>query len=254
MAGFPHMQLDRFLPALVRAGFRVATCEPVPDKVPHGKRAVVRVGPQSQRRTGCAELRDSTDPADAHDLHARAVPDSHAGHGGSGDRCITVAFFSPRETAGKFWPMEAVEHSGCSLHYEIVLWARLNGESTCGLPPATCKMQRYRTLFAWQYIAAGGISSSMVGIQATSEVAATPGDAMPDAARHSSRTAEPSIPVAAGVSICAEIASRLETGLFVRKAISGADPVAQAPVHLRNTEENGRRPAFDRIVGGTCRP
>ena len=45
MAGFPHMHLDRFLPALVKAGFRVATCEPVTDKPPPGKPAVVHVGP-----------------------------------------------------------------------------------------------------------------------------------------------------------------------------------------------------------------
>ena len=45
MAGFPHMQLDRFLAALVGAGFRVATAEPVTDQPPHRKPAVVRVGP-----------------------------------------------------------------------------------------------------------------------------------------------------------------------------------------------------------------
>lgn len=44
MAGFPHMHLDRFLPALVRAGFRVATCEPVVDVSLPGKPAVVRIG------------------------------------------------------------------------------------------------------------------------------------------------------------------------------------------------------------------
>jgi hypothetical protein len=37
MAGFPHMQLDRFLTALVGAGFRVATAEPVFHKPPAGK-------------------------------------------------------------------------------------------------------------------------------------------------------------------------------------------------------------------------
>jgi len=42
MAGFPHMQLDRFLPALVGAGFRVATAEPVLDKPAPAKPAVVR--------------------------------------------------------------------------------------------------------------------------------------------------------------------------------------------------------------------
>jgi DNA mismatch repair protein MutS len=44
VAGFPHMQLDRFLSALVRAGFRVATAEPVPYKLPPTVSAVVRVG------------------------------------------------------------------------------------------------------------------------------------------------------------------------------------------------------------------
>jgi len=42
MAGFPHMQLKRFLTALVGAGFRVATAEPVMDKPLPGKPAVVR--------------------------------------------------------------------------------------------------------------------------------------------------------------------------------------------------------------------
>lgn len=42
MAGFPHMQLDPLLTALVKAGFRVATCEPVIDKPLPGKPAVVR--------------------------------------------------------------------------------------------------------------------------------------------------------------------------------------------------------------------
>lgn len=41
MAGFPHMHLDRFLTALVGAGFRVATCEPVIDRPLLGKPAVV---------------------------------------------------------------------------------------------------------------------------------------------------------------------------------------------------------------------
>lgn len=42
MAGFPHMHLDRFLKALVQAGFRVATCEPVFDRPLSGKAEVVR--------------------------------------------------------------------------------------------------------------------------------------------------------------------------------------------------------------------
>ena len=42
MVGFPHMHLDRFLTALVGAGFRVATAEPVFDKSPPGKPAIVR--------------------------------------------------------------------------------------------------------------------------------------------------------------------------------------------------------------------
>ena len=42
MAGFPHMHLDRILTALVGAGFRVATAEPVIDKPVPGKPAVVR--------------------------------------------------------------------------------------------------------------------------------------------------------------------------------------------------------------------
>ena len=45
MAGFPHMHLDRFLTALVRAGFRVATCEPVFDKPLTAKPEVVRWNP-----------------------------------------------------------------------------------------------------------------------------------------------------------------------------------------------------------------
>lgn len=44
IAGFPRVHLDRFLSALVKAGFRVATCEPVIDKPTSGKPAVVRVG------------------------------------------------------------------------------------------------------------------------------------------------------------------------------------------------------------------
>ena len=42
MAGFPHMQLDRFLTALVGAGFRVTTAEPAFDKPLRGKPAVIR--------------------------------------------------------------------------------------------------------------------------------------------------------------------------------------------------------------------
>jgi len=42
MAGFPHMHLDRFLTALVGAGFRVATAEPVTDKPLPGKPAIIR--------------------------------------------------------------------------------------------------------------------------------------------------------------------------------------------------------------------
>ncbi len=41
MAGFPHMHLNRFLTVLVKAGFRVATCDPVFDK-PSGKAEVIR--------------------------------------------------------------------------------------------------------------------------------------------------------------------------------------------------------------------
>jgi len=46
MAGFPHMHLSRFLTALVGAGFRVATCEPVSDKPLSGKPEVVRWNPR----------------------------------------------------------------------------------------------------------------------------------------------------------------------------------------------------------------
>jgi DNA mismatch repair protein MutS len=46
MAGFPHMQLDRFLTALVRAGFRVATAEPVFDKSLPDNPEIVRWKPQ----------------------------------------------------------------------------------------------------------------------------------------------------------------------------------------------------------------
>jgi len=49
MAGFPHMQLDRFLTALVGAGFRVATAEPVFDKTVPGKSEVVRWKPEMEK-------------------------------------------------------------------------------------------------------------------------------------------------------------------------------------------------------------
>lgn len=49
MAGFPHMQLDRFLTALVGAGFRVATAEPVFDKSPPGKPEVIRWIPRAKK-------------------------------------------------------------------------------------------------------------------------------------------------------------------------------------------------------------
>ena len=49
MAGFPHMQLDRFLTALVRAGFRVATAEPVFDKPLPGKPEVVHWNPSAEK-------------------------------------------------------------------------------------------------------------------------------------------------------------------------------------------------------------
>jgi len=42
LAGLPHMHLDRFLTALVKAGFRVATAEPVNDQPLSGKPAIVR--------------------------------------------------------------------------------------------------------------------------------------------------------------------------------------------------------------------
>jgi len=41
MAGFPHMHFDRFLTALVGAGFQVATVEPVSDKPLPGKLAAI---------------------------------------------------------------------------------------------------------------------------------------------------------------------------------------------------------------------
>jgi DNA mismatch repair ATPase MutS len=42
MAGFPHMHLNRFLTALVKAGFRVATCEPDFDTPRPAKPEIVR--------------------------------------------------------------------------------------------------------------------------------------------------------------------------------------------------------------------
>ena len=51
MAGFPHMQLDRFLAALVGAGFRVATAEPVLDGPVPGKPAVVRWNPRAGKES-----------------------------------------------------------------------------------------------------------------------------------------------------------------------------------------------------------
>ena len=49
MAGFPHMQLDRFLTALVGAGFRVATAEPVFDEPVPAKPAVIRWNPCDEK-------------------------------------------------------------------------------------------------------------------------------------------------------------------------------------------------------------
>ena len=49
MAGFPHMQLDRFLTALVGAGFRVATAEPVFDNPAPGKPPIVRRHPSAEK-------------------------------------------------------------------------------------------------------------------------------------------------------------------------------------------------------------
>ena len=49
MAGFPHMQLDRFLAAIVGAGFRVATAEPVCDTPASGKPAVVRWNSRAEK-------------------------------------------------------------------------------------------------------------------------------------------------------------------------------------------------------------
>jgi len=48
MAGFPHMQLDRFLTALVGAGFRVATAEPIFDKPPADKPEVILRTPRAE--------------------------------------------------------------------------------------------------------------------------------------------------------------------------------------------------------------
>ncbi len=49
MAGFPHMQLDRYLTALVGAGFRVATAEPIFDKPLPGKPNVARWTPRAKK-------------------------------------------------------------------------------------------------------------------------------------------------------------------------------------------------------------
>jgi hypothetical protein len=49
MAGFPHMQLDRFLAAIVGAGFRVATAEPVLDNPVPGNPAVIRWNPCAEK-------------------------------------------------------------------------------------------------------------------------------------------------------------------------------------------------------------
>ena len=53
MAGFPHMQLDRFLSALVKAGFRVATCEPLPAHSIPGKPEVVQWPPRAEEGQSC---------------------------------------------------------------------------------------------------------------------------------------------------------------------------------------------------------
>jgi len=49
MVGFPHMQLDGFLTALIAAGFRVATAEPVFDKPLPGKPAVICRNPRAEK-------------------------------------------------------------------------------------------------------------------------------------------------------------------------------------------------------------
>jgi len=49
MAGFPHMQLDRFLMALVGAGFQVATAKPVIDKPTAGKPEVICWIPRAEK-------------------------------------------------------------------------------------------------------------------------------------------------------------------------------------------------------------
>jgi DNA mismatch repair protein MutS len=49
MAGFPHMQLDRFLAAIVGAGLQVATAEPVFDNPMLGKPPVVRWHPSAEK-------------------------------------------------------------------------------------------------------------------------------------------------------------------------------------------------------------
>jgi DNA mismatch repair protein MutS len=54
MAGFPHMQLDRFLAVLVKAGFRVATCETLPTQPAPGKPKVVRWPPCAEEGESCS--------------------------------------------------------------------------------------------------------------------------------------------------------------------------------------------------------
>jgi len=49
MAGFPHVQVDRFLTALVGTGFRVATAEPVFDQPLRGKPEVICWKPDAEK-------------------------------------------------------------------------------------------------------------------------------------------------------------------------------------------------------------
>ena len=49
MAGFPHMQRDRFLTALVGAGFRVATAEPAGDMPLPGKPEIITLRPSAEK-------------------------------------------------------------------------------------------------------------------------------------------------------------------------------------------------------------
>lgn len=94
--------------------------------------------PQSQRRTGRAELPVSADPTDAHDLHTRAAPDSHSGHGGSGDCRITVAFLSPGELWGNFgrWNRRRIPVAWCSRESLRGPDSMANRPAACHLPPA----------------------------------------------------------------------------------------------------------------------